>query len=64
MRPVLTTFRSLKLQHWGDQPHERRLSGAIETDNLFEASLNFWSLRYFDDSMGRYHQRTSTIQSS
>ncbi|KAL5040754.1 hypothetical protein BDW71DRAFT_201910 [Aspergillus fruticulosus] len=47
MRPVLTTFRSFKLQHWGDQPDERAQGGSRETDCLYEASLNIYSLCYF-----------------
>lgn len=47
MRPILTTFRSLKLQHWGAQSDERTQARAIETDSLYEASLNIYSLRYF-----------------
>jgi hypothetical protein len=47
MRPVLTTFRSFKLQHWGDQPDGRAQGGSRETDCLYEASLNIYSLCYF-----------------
>ena len=47
MRPILTTFRSLKLQHWGDQSDERTQARAIETDSLYESNLNIYSLRYF-----------------
>lgn len=46
MRPIQTTFRSFKLQHWGDQSDERIQGAATETD-LYEASLNIYSLRYF-----------------
>lgn len=47
MRPILTTFRSFKLQHWGDQTDERTQVGSRDTDSLYEASLNIYSLRYF-----------------
>ncbi|KAL4821927.1 hypothetical protein BDW67DRAFT_149843 [Aspergillus spinulosporus] len=47
MRPILTTFRSFKLQHWGDQSDERGQGGSRETDSLYEASLNIHSLCYF-----------------
>lgn len=47
MRPILTTFRSLKLQHWGNQSDERTQAHAIETDSLYESSLNIYLLRYF-----------------
>jgi hypothetical protein len=47
MRPILTIFRSFKLQHWGDQSDERIQGGARETDSLYQASLNIYSLRYF-----------------
>ncbi|KAJ6095245.1 hypothetical protein N7486_005991 [Penicillium sp. IBT 16267x] len=48
-RPVLTTFRSFKLQHWGDQSDERTEGGSRhrETYSLYETSLNIYSLRYF-----------------
>lgn len=46
-RPILTTFRSFKLQHWGDQSDESIHGGAREMDSLYEASLNIYSLRYF-----------------
>ncbi|ELR06482.1 hypothetical protein GMDG_08006 [Pseudogymnoascus destructans 20631-21] len=47
MRPVLTTFRSFKVQHWGDQSDGRAQGVSRETDSLYEASLNIYSLRYF-----------------
>lgn len=47
MRPILTTFRSFKLQHWGDRSDERTQGGTRETDSLYESSLNIYSLRYF-----------------
>lgn len=47
MRPMLTTFRPFKLRHWGDRSDERIQGGARETDSLYEASLNAYSLRYF-----------------
>lgn len=47
MRPILTTFRSFKLQHWGDQSDGRTQGVSRETDSLYEASLNIYSLRYF-----------------
>lgn len=45
-RPIPTTFRSFKLQHWGDQSDESIKGTAREAD-LYEASLNIYSLRYF-----------------
>ena len=47
MRPIPTTFRSFKPQHWGDQPDKRIQDGAGDTDSLYGASLNIYSLRYF-----------------
>jgi hypothetical protein len=48
-RPILTTFRTFKLQNWGDQSDERTEGGSRprETDSLYETSLNIYSLRYF-----------------
>lgn len=46
-RPILTTFRSFKLQHWGDHSDERINDGEKGTDSLYEASLNIYSLRQF-----------------
>lgn len=48
-RPLLTTFRSFKPQNWGDQSSERIVDGSRprETDSLYVASLNVYSLRYF-----------------
>ena len=46
-RPILTAFRSFKQQHWGDQLDERVQGGAREAENLYEASLNIYSLQYF-----------------
>ncbi|KAM5365780.1 hypothetical protein ACJZ2D_010849 [Fusarium nematophilum] len=34
MRPILTTFRPFKLQHWGDWSDERTQGGARGTDSL------------------------------
>ena len=47
MRPILAIFRSFKLQHWGDRSDERTQVGSRDTDCLYEASLNIYSLRYF-----------------
>lgn len=47
MRPMLTTFRSLKQQHWGDRSDELKQDPLTETDSLYEASLNIYTLRYF-----------------
>lgn len=47
MRPMLTTFRSFKLQHWGDQPDDRTQDGVREANSLYAASLSIYSLRYF-----------------
>ncbi|KAK2821084.1 hypothetical protein FQN49_007730 [Arthroderma sp. PD_2] len=47
MRPIPTTFRSFRLQHWGDQSDERTQSGSSEMDSLHEASVNIYSLCYF-----------------
>lgn len=47
MRPVLTTFRSFKQQHWGDQSDGRIYDASGEADGLYTASRNFYSLRYF-----------------
>jgi len=47
MRPILTTFRSFKPQHWGDQSDDRTQIGAREMDSLYQASLNIYVLRYF-----------------
>lgn len=47
MRPILTTFRPFKQQHWGDRSDEHIHRETRETDSLYEASLNFYSLRYF-----------------
>lgn len=47
MRPILTIFRLFKLQHWGDQSDERIQGETRETNSLYEASLNIYSLRYF-----------------
>ncbi|RHZ65531.1 uncharacterized protein CDV56_109274 [Aspergillus thermomutatus] len=47
MRPIPTTFRSFQLQHWGDQTVERTQGRSRETDSLYEASLNIYSLCYF-----------------
>lgn len=48
-RPIMTTFRTFRLQNWGDQSGERTEGGSRprETDSLYEASLNMYSLRYF-----------------
>lgn len=47
MRPIPTNFRSFRLQHWGEQPDESIQGGSRETDSLYQASLNIYSLRYF-----------------
>lgn len=47
MRPILTIFRSFKPQHWGDQPDEIAQIEARETDSIYQASLNIYTLRYF-----------------
>ena len=46
-RPVVTTFRSFKLQHWGDQLGEHAQNVSGETESLYVTSLNIYSLRYF-----------------
>lgn len=47
MRPMVATFRSFKLQHWGGQSEQRTQDSSRETDSLYEASLNIHSLCYF-----------------
>lgn len=48
-RPLLTTFRAFKVQNWVDHSSQRMVDGSRlrETDSLYEASLNIYSLRYF-----------------
>ncbi|KAF3479406.1 uncharacterized protein GIQ15_05389 [Arthroderma uncinatum] len=48
-RPLMTIFRAFKSQNWGGQSRERIVdrSRPRETDSLYEASLNIYSLRYF-----------------
>lgn len=47
MRPVVTTFRSFKQLHWPERSDEHTYGISRETDNLYAASLSFYSLRYF-----------------
>lgn len=47
VRPILATFRSFKLQHWGSQSEQRTQYSSRETDSLYESSLNIHSLCYF-----------------
>lgn len=67
-RPILTTFRTFKLQNWGDQSDERTEGGSrpgngqpVRDKPQHLLATLLWARH---DSMGRYYQRASTVQSS